>query len=145
MARIKIELPGTFTFSTVITVRISDINYGGHVGNDSIMALIHEARIRFFNHHGFTELDMAGVGTIMTDAAIEFKAELFYGEEIKASVVAEEFSNISFELYYKLEKKQADGKLIPVVYAKTGITCFDYSRKKVAALPAEVAEKFKSA
>ena len=33
-------------------VPISDINYGGHMGNDKSLALFHEARIAFLKHLG---------------------------------------------------------------------------------------------
>jgi acyl-CoA thioester hydrolase len=47
MARVAIDLPEQFPFSAGIAVRISDINYGGHIGYDAIISLIHEARMRF--------------------------------------------------------------------------------------------------
>jgi len=34
MQRIKIDLPEFFSFTTPIKIRITDLNYGGHVGND---------------------------------------------------------------------------------------------------------------
>jgi acyl-CoA thioesterase FadM len=141
MARIKIGLPGNFSFTTSIPVRITDINYGGHVGNDTILSILHEARARFLAHHGYTELNLAGVGMIMSDVGIEFKNELFYGEEIIASVAAGEFSKVSFELFYKLEKKTAGGRLLPVAFAKTGMVCYDYQKKKISAVPEEVQTK----
>ena len=33
MGRVKLELPETFSFSTELTVRVTDLNYGGHLGN----------------------------------------------------------------------------------------------------------------
>lgn len=141
MARIKIDLPGKFSFTTNIPVRITDINYGGHVGNDTILSILHEARARFFNHFGYTELDLGGIGIIMSDVAIEFKTEVFYGEELIASVAVAEFAKISFELYYKLEKRKTDGTMVPVVYAKTGMVCYDYQKKKIAPIPEEVIKK----
>ncbi len=138
MARIKIGLPGNFSFTTTIPVRITDINYGGHVGNDTILSILHEARARFLVHYGYTELNLAGVGMIMSDVGIEFKNELFYGEEIIASVAAGEFSKVSFELFYKLEKKTAGGKLLPIAFAKTGMVCYDYPKKKITTIPEEV-------
>jgi len=99
MSRVKIDLPEKFSFSTLLAVRITDLNYGGHVGNDRILALIHEARMQFFLHWGFRELDLAGVGSILSDAAIEFKNELFYGDILKASVTASNFSKVSFDLF----------------------------------------------
>jgi len=40
--------------------------------------------VQFLRHHGYTELDMGGVGLIMADTNIEFKNELFYGEALRA-------------------------------------------------------------
>ena len=47
MARVKLEVPSTFSFQTTIPIRITDVNYGGHVGNDSILSILHEIRIQF--------------------------------------------------------------------------------------------------
>jgi acyl-CoA thioester hydrolase len=140
MARIKIDLPAAFRFSTTIPVRITDLNYGRHVGNDAILAIIHEARMQFLAHYGYTEMEFAGVGMIMSDAGIEFKSELFYGEIVIASVNAAAFSKVGFELYYLLEKEQA-GKKTTVAIAKTGMICYDYERKKIAAVPEGAKEK----
>ena len=141
MARIKVELPATFAFTTTIPIRITDLNYGKHVGNDTILSLLHEARMQFLQHHGFTELQLAGVGLIMSDVAIEFRQELFYPDTIQASVAAGDGTKVSFDLYYKLEKI-VDGKPTLVAAAKTGMVCFDYEKKKVAAVPAAVKEQF---
>src|ERR1700733_7328949 len=108
MSRNRLLLPERFSFTTEIPVRITDLNYGGHVGNDSILSLIHEIRVQFLRHHDYGELDLAGVGLIMADVTIEFKSELFYGDYLWASVAAAEFSRVGFELYYRLEKKSGE-------------------------------------
>ncbi len=59
MERIKIQLPEKFSFSTTIKIRITDLNYGGHVGNDVFLSLIHEARQQFLIAHGYSELSFA--------------------------------------------------------------------------------------
>ena len=74
MARVTIDVPEQFPFSTDIPVRISDINYNNHLGHDSVIALIHEARVRFLNTHGFTELDIDGFGLVMIDLVVLYKA-----------------------------------------------------------------------
>ncbi|MGZ8538909.1 MAG: acyl-CoA thioesterase [Flavisolibacter sp.] len=139
MSRIKIKLPASFPFSTSIQIRITDINYGGHVGNDTILSLVHEARMQFLKHYGYSELDMKGVGMIMIDAGIEFKAELFYGDEITVFVSANEFTRIGFDLYYKIMKTESI-----VAIAKTAMVCYNYELKKVVGMPAGVAENFQS-
>ena len=143
MARIKVELPEQFTFSTTIPVRITDLNYGNHVGNDTILSMIHEARVQFLKQLGYGELNLAGVGLIMSDVGIEFKSELFYGDEVIVSIAAADLSRISFELYYKLEKRSGETTQL-VAAAKTGMVCYDYGKKKVAAIPTEVVDKLKS-
>ncbi|HZG23884.1 MAG TPA: thioesterase family protein [Chitinophagaceae bacterium] len=140
MSRTKLELPADFTFSTNIPVRISDINYGGHVGNDSILALIHEARVRFLDQFGFKELQVGNGGLIMRDVVIEFKRELFYGDTVKASVKAGDFSTSSFNLFYKLEKESANRPVL-ITAARTGMVCYDYQRKKITLLTDEVKSK----
>lgn len=142
MARIKVELPEHFTFSTTIPVRITDLNYGSHVGNDTILSMIHEARVQYLRQLGYGELNLAGVGVIMSDVAIEFKSELFYGDEVIASVAAGDLTKIAFDLYYKLEKRSGDTTVL-VAVAKTGMVCYDYSKKKVAVIPSEVMDKLK--
>ena len=140
MARIKISLPATFSFTCTIPVRISDINYGGHAGNDAVLSLIHEARMQYLRHLGFTEMKFGGTGMIMTDVGIEFKAELFYGDVVIVQVAAGNISRVGFDLVYKLEKVM-DGKTIPVAFAKTGMICFDYTNKKIVAIPEEAGKK----
>lgn len=140
MARIKIELPQNFSFTTSIAVRITDINYGGHAGNDAILSLIHEARMQFLQSLGYSEIKFAGVGLIMADVGIEFKNELFYGDTVTVHVTAAALSKVSFDIYYKLEKQVNDTSAV-VAIAKTGMVCFNYTIKKIAAIPAEAAVK----
>ncbi len=136
MARTSIQLPVTFSFTCSIPVRITDINYGGHAGNDAILSIIHEARMQYLHNLGYTEMQFAGTGMIMSDVTIQFKGELFYGDRVIASVTAGEISRIGFELFYLLEKETA-GKKQPVAYAKTSMICYDYDKKKIVALPNE--------
>ncbi len=137
MPRTRLALPEHFSFTAEIPIRITDLNYGGHVGNDSVLTLIHEARVQFLRSHGYQELNLAGVGLIMADVTIEFRSELFYGDPLRASVTASEFSRVGFDLYYKLEKKAGE-KWVAVSFARTGMVCYDYKLKKIAAVPKEV-------
>lgn len=142
MERIKISLPASYTFSTNIAIRITDLNYGGHVGNDVFLSLLHEARMRFLQHYGYSELDFSGAGLIMADAAIEFKRELVYGNELKISMAATGFDKLGFDIFYLMEVIENE-KWVTAGKAKTGMICFDYKAKKKVAVPAEAIEKFK--
>lgn len=140
MERIKINLPEAFPFSTVINIRITDLNYGGHVGNDSFLSLLQEARQQFLHHYGYAELSFAGVGLIMADAAIEYKKELSYGDSIKISVAVDGFDKLGFDIFYLLEIVQPE-KNILAGKAKTGMICYDYAAKKKASVPEEAFQK----
>ena len=143
MARIKIELPEPFYFSCIIPIRITDINYGGHVGNDTVLSVIHEARMQFFKHLGYTEMNFAGTGMLMADVAIEFKKELFYGDAVIVYVKVGDISKVGFDLFYKLGviRQILGDKLMLVATAKTGMICYDYEKKKIVSVPEEGKQK----
>jgi acyl-CoA thioesterase FadM len=141
MERIKLNLTQNFSFSTTIIIRITDLNYGGHVGNDTFLSLIHEARQQFLKHLGYTELKFAGTSLIMADVAVEFKKELFYADVVKVSVAASGFDKIGFDLHYLLEVEK-DGKTTLAGKAKTGMMCYDYTANKRVAVPEEARVAF---
>lgn len=134
MARIKLTMPENTIAVITVPVRITDINYGNHVGNDSFISIIHEARMQWLKQLGYTELAIEGSGLILADLAVEFKSESFYGDVIEISVAVAEISKVSFELYYQLTTKRED-KFIILAVAKTGMVCYDYKAKKVVAIP----------
>jgi YbgC/YbaW family acyl-CoA thioester hydrolase len=140
MERIKINLPPNFNFSTNIKIRITDLNYGGHVGNDSFLSLIHEARQRFLNYFGYSELKFENVSLIMADAAIEFKKELNYGDEVKISVAVSGIDKFGLDIFYKIEIITNE-KLILAGKAKTGMLCYDYENKKLVSVPQNAKSK----
>ena len=133
MARIKLDLPERFRFSTEMAVRIGDINYGGHVGNDAVLGLIHEARLRFLKQYGFSEADAGGAGLIMTDAAVVYKSQAFHGDTLKIEVDVADFSAAGCDFVYRVTQ-QATGA--EVARARTGIVFFDYAAGKVVKMPA---------
>ena len=140
MERIKINLPAHFTFTANLTVRITDLNYGGHVGNDVFLSLIHEARQQFLYHHGYAELQFEGIGLIMADAAIEFKKEMNYSDNINIHVAATGFDKYGFDIFYKLEIIKGI-EIILAGKAKTGMLCYDYAAKKLTPVPEKAKEK----
>lgn len=140
MARVMIDLPEKFIFTTQITLRISDINYNDHLGNDSVLTLAQEARLRFLNKYGFSELNIAGVGIIMVDAAVQYKAEGFYGDNLTIEVGIKDVTKTGCDMVYQITNIKND-KVIAIV--KTGIVFFDYQKRKVVTTPAEFLEIIK--
>jgi acyl-CoA thioester hydrolase len=140
MARIKIDLPDTYIFSTQYKVRIADINYGGHVGNDAILTIMQEGRLQFLNHLGIkNELNIEGsIGMIVADSCIAYKSESFYGDTIEIKIAINEFNKYGFDMIYLLSNV-TNGK--EVARGKTGIVFLDYETRKIAATPTNFLEK----
>ena len=70
----------------------------------------------------------------MSDLAVEFKSESFYGDMIEVKISAAEISRVGFELYYQLSVVRNDQTIV-LANAKTGMICYDYAAKKVVAVP----------
>jgi acyl-CoA thioesterase FadM len=132
MARVKLDLPETFVFRTEIPLRIRDINYGGHLGNDSVLSFLHETRVQFLRANGFSEMDVAGVGIILSDSIIVYRSEAFYGETMVVDLTADDFSRVGCDMLYRMTDKVTGRE---VVRAKTGIVFFDYKDRKAVAVP----------
>lgn len=132
MARLKLDIPDRFEFYTEMAVRITDLNYGKHLGNDALLSMIHEARVRFLRHHGFSEEDVGGVGIIMTDVAILYKAECFYGDTLRIGVGVRDIGKSGCDIVYRIIKKET-GEVAAL--AETGIVFFDYRERKVRKVP----------
>ena len=134
MARIKIDFPDNIIAFIKLKVRIGDINYGNHVGNDAFVSLIHEARLQWLLQNNFSEINAGGTGLIMADLGIEYKKEAYYGEEILIEIGTGEIARVSFELYYQLSTERNQEKVL-LAKAKTGMVCYNYDLKKTVSVP----------
>jgi acyl-CoA thioester hydrolase len=133
MSRPRLVMPDAYPFETEIPVRISDVNYAGHLGNDRVLSVLHEARIRWLASLGFTELDCGGAGIVVRDAAIEYRSEAFHGERLLVAVAPAEPGGASCDVYYRV-RCAADGRL--VVNARTGLAFFDFAKRALHPMPA---------
>ena len=133
MARIKIKMVDVFLFETELTIRTTDLNFANHVGNDTFVSLMQEARTRFFMDLGYSDLDVEGKGTIISDLAVVYKSQSFYGERLKFELGAGDFNKYGCDIFYRVTNAE-NQKL--VLEAKTGIIFFDYEKNKVTTIPA---------
>jgi acyl-CoA thioesterase FadM len=139
MARIKLDLPERFPFATELRVRVTDANYAGHVGNDALLGLLHEARVRFLARHGLRELDICGVGIVIADSVILYKSEAFPGERLDIAVTVTDFNPHGCDFVYRVTEKSSGRE---VARAKTGIVFFDYARRVIQPVPSAFRELF---
>lgn len=134
MPRLHLDLPTIFIYTTELVVRVSDLNYGAHVGNDNMLALMQQARIHFYRDNGFTdEVSFEGkVGQVIADALVLYKAEAFLGDVLSIQLAIADITKYGFDMLYLVRNKNTNKE---IARGKTGIVCFDYEKRKVAPIP----------
>ena len=137
MARIQIEIPQQFPFSTELPLYLSHMNYGGHLDNALLLTVVSETRVRFFQFLGYTEMNVDGVGILVADAAVHYRSEAFHGEVMVVRMAAVEFGKYGCDLVWCMNEKSSGRE---VARGKTGIVFYDYAARKIAAVP----EKFRA-
>lgn len=140
MNRLHLVLPEGFRFYHEMRVRWTDLNYGGHVGNDRILSFLQEARQAFLAEKNFQELDLEGFALIQADAQVEYKKELKANDLLRIAVLATDADRLGFDLWYKIEIVAPTGAPQLAVKAKTSMVGFDYQNGKKASLPQHILE-----
>ena len=130
MPRIRLNLPETYHFSTKLTLRIYDMNYGAHMGNDVVLSLVHEARVQFLKSLNLEERNFYGFSLLMADSAVVYKKEGFYGDELDVKISVSELYVYGFELFYLIKNGEDE-----VARVKTGLVCYDKPNKKLIKIP----------
>ncbi|MFO1053306.1 MAG: thioesterase family protein [Planctomycetota bacterium] len=132
MARLSLEIPAILPFATVIEVRVTDLNYGAHLGNDAMVSLIHEARFRFLVSQGMSEADCGGAALVLGDLAVVYRAECFAGDRLRFEVGVTDVARVGCDFVYRAVRER-DARL--VVEAKTGIVFLDPLSRRPCAVP----------
>ncbi len=139
MARIRIQLPDRFPFSTEIPLLLSHINYFKHLDNALLLGVVTEARLRFLQSMGYTENDVDGLGIIVADAGVQYRSEAFHGEVMVVEMGTADFHEHGCDLVWRMHDK-ASGR--EVARGKTGIVFFDYEARRKGPVPAAFRARF---
>ena len=133
MSRVSIALPETFQFTTELPVLISQVNSGNHLGNDALISLMNETRVRFTRRQGFLENDVArGLTMVNADLAVLYQSEAHYGEVLVVSIAAVNFHRCGYEFVYRLTDKDS-GRAI--AQGKTAHILIDAEARKPISEP----------
>ncbi len=133
MARLKLEFPeDQFCYSTHLTVRVTDINAANHLGNDSMISMISEARARFLFEFGIEETREDGTGIIVTDLATTYRAEAHARDQLLFEVGVMDFNKYGGDITFRITRP-TDGSLVAM--AKSGFVFFNYKTGQVVAMP----------
>src|SRR5689334_1804727 len=101
MLTFKIPTPEKIIFNTMLEVRIYDINYGNHLGHDSLVSMLHETRVRFLKHLGYSELNIDGLGLLMTNLIVNYTGEAFLSDVISIKIGITNTTKTTIEITYQ--------------------------------------------
>ena len=122
-----------------MTVRVSDLNYGNHVGHENFLSYFQEARVAYLDQFGYSEMDMGGCGMIMAEAGCKYKQALFLNDAIHVACAVVGFRSKGFTMTYRIERNNivcAEGFTVNLAY--------DYQSQKVVRLPEEFVHRIKA-
>ena len=140
MARLHLTFPeDQYCYTTLLTVRVTDINAGNHLGNDSMISMISEARARFLFEFGVLEAERDGTGIIVTDLATTYRAEAHARDQLLFEVGVMDFNKYGGDITFRVTRPK-DKALIAL--AKQGFVFYDYIAKRVAPMPEAFRARF---
>lgn len=115
-------------FETILKVRISDLNYGNHLGNSQMIDLIHEARMQWMSSLKMSEICFFEQSLILKEINVIFKNQAFYEDSIKFKVLLGNSRGVSFDLHYELYHQE---KKYKIATAMTQMVFYDYQNQKI--------------
>ena len=132
MPKISLVEQKKYEFRYMITVQPRDVNYQGHLGNDSFVSLVRTAQADILRSFNFSEGDLGDgeTGIITYDIVANYKAEAFAFDELVIETHIGEMRRSGFRMFHRLTKG-------PVVVAlvEAGIATYNYKSRKVAPVP----------
>ena len=120
--------------TTILDVRVGDINHGGHLAHDRLITLLHQARCDFLAAFEASERDCFGVALIMRRITVEYLAEAFLGDRLEIVMMVSDIRPTGFLLTYQVLRGGTT-----VASATTLMVAFDYARRRVVRLPSPFA------
>src|SRR5476651_95547 len=140
MARLTLQFPeDQYCYTTQLTVRSTDINGANHLGNDSMISMISEARARFLFEFGVPETAADGGGIIVTDLATMYRAEAHARDQLLFEVGVMDFNKYGGDITFRITRPR-DNSLIAM--AKSGFVFFNYKTSQVTAMAPAFLAKF---
>ena len=139
MPRLILDLPKAFAFSTEVQIYLSHVNQGGHLDNAQLLALVSEARVRFFNWLGYREFDVGDMSIVVADMMAQYKSEGFHGEVMRIEMVPADINRYGFDLWFRMTEVSKGRE---VACGKSGIVFVNNGTGKPTPLPEPVRARF---
>jgi acyl-CoA thioesterase FadM len=142
LGRIKLEPLKNYRFSHEQKIYMSNINQAMHVGASQMVDIIHDGRFQMFKKLELNEFNLGDgkTGAIISDLAVNYKAEIFLDEIVTVETDIGEIEGKGFRIFYRVLK---NGKTAAL--AETGHICFNFLNKSTCEVPEVLIKKVRDA
>lgn len=120
-------------------VIVSDINYGGHLGNERALIIFQQTRMEWLNSIGFDEVYLGeeGKGLIQLESHVYYKKEIMLGEILKCVIKEIVVARSNFDIVYEIINQKGE----IAISGSTKMMAFDYKNKRATRIPKVFLEK----
>lgn len=132
MAHIKLHERARYEFTYEMTIQLGHLNYRRHLGHDSIVRILHEARANLFHALGLDELDLGDGKTavVTADMVVNYKSEGFMFDTLRVETHIDEIGPDGFRMFHRMTR---DGQVVAL--AEVDLSGFDYTTRALVPIP----------
>lgn len=143
MERVKLDFPAEAVIHRhLLTVRVTDMNYGRHLGHDAVVSLLHEARIQAFAALDLPEWDMHSHPSVVADLAIQYHSEARWPDALLIETAVPEPQGKALIIYQRIY--QADSEQL-VATSRVNQLLIDLATGRPAEVPTQVIQALANA
>ncbi|MGQ7245970.1 acyl-CoA thioesterase [Halomonas sp. V046] len=107
MERVRLEFPqAAVVHRHPMTVRITDMNYGRHLGHDALVSLLHEARVAALAACGLSEAELGGYPSVAADLAVQYQAEARWPDALVVDTAFLEPGRKTITVYQRMRRER---------------------------------------
>ncbi|MGM0984430.1 MAG: acyl-CoA thioesterase [Pseudomonadota bacterium] len=136
MERVRLSFPADDVLHRhPLTVRITDMNYGRHLGHDALVSLLHEARVAALASRNLQEWDLGGYPCVAADLAVQYQAETRWPDALVVETAIPEPGRKAVGVYHRI-LREADGATVAT--ARINLMLVDPQSGRPVVIPAGV-------
>lgn len=103
MERVTLDFPAAAVIHRhSLTVRVTDMNYGQHLGHDTLVSLLHEARAQAFAALDIPESDMHGYPSVVADLAVQYQHQARWPDALVIETAVPEPQGKALTVYQRI-------------------------------------------
>ncbi|MDX1466331.1 MAG: thioesterase family protein [Halomonas sp.] len=133
MERVRLSFPDDEVMHRhPLTVRITDMNYGRHLGHDALISLLHEARVAALASRGLSEGDLGGYPCVAADLAVQYQAETRWPDALVVETAIPAPARKAIGVYHRI-LREADSAAVAT--ARINLMLVDPATGRPVAIP----------